>query len=310
MLPEDAWLLSILGRALAFSTPLLWATLGEVIAERSGVVNLGVEGMMLLGALGGFVVAQSTGQPWLGLAAAALVGALAAALHGLVTVTLRANQYVAGLALTMLGSGLSGLLGRSWEGLPLRAPLHDVTWPALATLPVLGPLFFVQHNPLTYLGLAVAVVLWIGLYATRWGLAIRAVGECPAAADAQGISVALVRYSSVMFGGAMAGIAGGFLSLAALPAWTQNMTAGLGWIAVALTIFAAWHPLLAIGGAWCFGVLYHVSFRLQSLFAPELLKMLPYAATIVVLALAAWVKAGRWHRAPAALGQPYRRGAR
>ncbi len=274
--------------ALPLSTLLLWAALGEIYAERSGVVNLGVEGMMILGALAGFAVAQTTGRPEWGLAAAALAGGLAALLHAFVAVTLRANQFVSGLALTMLGLGLSALLGRRWEGLPL-----------LNTLP--------EVSIVTAAAFAFALLLWFILYYTRWGIAIRSVGEAPAAADALGVNVYLVRYLCVVLGGALAGVAGGFLSVAYRPSWTEGMTAGLGWIAIAIAIFAAWDPLKGIGGALLFGVLFHLAFRLQERIAPEALQMMPFVFTILVLALTS-PRSGRVQGAPEALGLPYVRG--
>ncbi len=307
MAVED-WVLTALSRGLAFGTPLLWGALGEICAERAGVINLGVEGMMILGAFVAFAVTQTTAQPVWGLLAAAAVGGLAALLHAFVVITLRANQYISGLALTMFGLGLAGLLGRGWEGQPLRAPLPHTSVPVLADLPLLGPALFAGHSPLTYLGILLAVALWFVLFSTRWGVAIRTVGEAPAAADALGVRVFLVRYVSVVFGGVLAGVAGGFLSVAYLPAWTQGMTAGLGWIAIALVIFAAWHPLKAVAGAFVFGVLYHLSFRLQAWVAPELLQLMPYAGTILILVLTAWGRAPHRHGAPAALGRPYIRG--
>ncbi len=305
---EMSWLVTTLSRALAFGTPLLWASLGEIYAECSGVINLGVEGMMLLGALAAFAVTYTTGSPLLGLLSAAVVGGLAALLHAFVVMTLHANQYVSGLALTMFGLGLAGLLGRGWEGLPLTTPLPAISIPWLADLPVLGAALFTQQSPLTYLGLVMAVLLGFTLSHTHWGITIRSVGESPAAADVMGVSVARVRYLSVVFGGILAGVAGGFLSVAYLPAWTEGITAGMGWIALALAIFAAWQPLRAVAGALLFGALYHLSFRLQAWVAPELLQLMPYACTIVVLAVVACRKTGRGHGAPEALGQPYRRG--
>jgi len=306
----ESWVVGTLSRALAFGTPLLWAALGEIYAERAGVVNLGVEGMMLLGACCAFAVAQTTGYAALGLLGAAAVGGVAALLHAFVAITLRANQYVSGLALTMSGLGLAGLLGRGWVGMPLHTPLTDVSIPWLSALPLLGPALFTAQSILTYLGLLLAVVLWFVLYYTRWGLVIRSTGEAPATADALGVPVTLVRYLSVVFGGALAGVAGGFLSVAYRPAWTEGMTAGMGWIAIAIVIFAAWDPLRALGGALLFGASYHLAFRLQAWVAPELLKLMPYACTIVVLTLTALGKARRWQGAPEALGLPYVRGER
>jgi len=303
----ESWIVDTLRRALAYGTPLLWGTLGEIYAERAGVVNLGVEGMMILGAFSAFAVAQSTGHPGLGIMAAAAVGAIAALIHAFLTVTLRANQYVSGLALTMFGLGLAGLLGRGWEGIPLRQPLPTFTVPGLAAIPVLGPMLFQDQSVLTYTGLVLAVVLWVVLYRTRWGIVLRSVGESPANADALGVNVFLVRYLAVMFGGVLAGVAGGYLSVEYRPSWTEGMTAGMGWIVIALTIFAAWDPLQAIWGALFFGALYHLSYRLQAWLPPELLKLMPYAFAILVLAIAG-LSGKRRRGAPGALGLPYARG--
>jgi simple sugar transport system permease protein len=286
-MPE--WLVTTIVRAVAVSTPLLWAALGEIYAERAGVVNLGVEGMMILGALTAFVVAQTLGDPVAGLGAAAIVGGLAALLHAFVSVSLRANQYVSGLALTMLGLGLAGVLGRGWEGTPLLTPLPEISW-------------------FTYLGFAVAVGLWFVLYHTRLGIHIRSTGEAPAAADAMGVNVAMVRYLAVLFGGLAAGAAGGFLSVAYRPSWTEGMTAGMGWIAIAIVIFAGWNPLRAIWGALLFGGLFHLAFRLQAYIAPEALRMMPFAFTMLVLALTA--RRRRGEGMPEALGVPYTSGER
>jgi simple sugar transport system permease protein len=304
-----SWFISTVSRALAFGVPLLWGTLGEIYAERAGVVNLGVEGMMILGAFTAFAITQSTGNPGLGLLCAAWVGGLAALLHAFLTVTLRANQYVSGLALSMFGLGLAGLLGRGWEGKPLETPLPSLTIPGLSKIPVLGPMLFQDQTILTYLGIVLAVLLWLLLFRTRWGVAVRSVGENPATADALGINVTLVRYLCVVFGGLLAGVGGGYLSVAYRPSWTEGMTAGMGWIVIALTIFAAWDPLQAIWGAFFFGALYHLSYRLQAYLSPELLKVMPYLFAIVVLALSGF-GSRRYRRAPGALGLPYVRGER
>ncbi|MCS7240169.1 MAG: ABC transporter permease [Candidatus Bipolaricaulota bacterium] len=304
------WLISTVSRALAFGVPLLWGTLGEIYAERSGVVNLGVEGMMILGAFMAFAITQQTGHPGLGLVCAALIGGLAALLHAFVTITLRANQYVSGLALSMFGLGLAGLLGRGWEGKPLGKPLPTLAIPGLSQIPVLGPMLFQDQTILTYLGIVFAVILWALLFHTRWGIAIRSVGENPATADSLGINVTRVRYLCVVFGGLLAGVGGGYLSVAYRPSWTEGMSAGMGWIVIALTIFASWDPVQAIWGAFFFGVLYHLSYRLQAFLAPELLKLMPYLFAIVVLAVSGFGRA-RWRqRAPGALGLPYVRGER
>lgn len=276
-------------RAMAVATPLLWASIGETYAERSGVVNLGVEGMMVIGAFVAFVVAHATGQPYLGLAAAGIGGGVAAWVHGFVSVTLRANQYVAGLALAMVGLGVTGVLGRGWEGIPLDATLPEISL-------------------ITYLGVAGAVASWFVLHHTGPGIVIRSVGESPAAAAALGINVTRVRYLCVVVGGVLAGVGGGFLSVAYRPSWTEGMSGGLGWIALAITIFAAWDPVRVVGGAVFFGALFHLSFRLQGAVAPELLRMMPFASTIVVLALTARQRRGQG--GPEALGMPYTPGER
>jgi len=306
----ESWLVGTVSRALAFGTPLLWATLGEVYAERAGVVNLGIEGMMALGALFGFSMAKLTGNPWLGVLVAALAGGVASLIHAFLAVTLRANQYVSGLALTMFGLGLSGLLGRGWTGQPLFHPLKSISIPGLADIPYLGPMLFQKQSVLLYLGVGLAVLMWFILFHTRWGLVIRAVGESPATADAMGINVFAVRYLCVFIGGLLAGVAGGFLSIEYRPSWTEGMTAGMGWIAIALTIFVAWDPIQALGGAFLFGALYHLSYRLQQFVPPSLLKTIPYVAAILVLAMTATGAARRRRGAPSALGIPYLRGER
>lgn len=299
-----------LARALAFSTPLLWAALGEVYAERSGVVNLGVEGMMIMGAIIGFAGAMGTGSVLIGLLLAILVAGLAAFFHAFVSVTIKANQYISGLALTTLGLGLAGLIGRGYEGRPLENPMQTVSIPLLKDIPVLGPAFFQEQHILTYGGIVMAVLLWFVLYKTRLGLNIRSVGESPQAADTAGLNVALIRYSAVIFGGAMAGVAGAFLSLAYRPSWSEGMTAGMGWIALAITIFALWDPVRAIFAALLFGLFFYLSFSLQSYFAPQLLKLMPYVCTIIALSLTALGKGGRAFSAPDAIGEPYERGKR
>ncbi|MBF6593384.1 MAG: ABC transporter permease [Thermaceae bacterium] len=281
-------LLSVLGQAVAFGTPILLAALGEVVAERAGVVNLGVEGMMALGALAAFATAQTTGNLLLGLLMGVLVGALAAAIHALVAVTLRANQFVSGLALTALGLGVSGLLGQHFVGSPLLEPLPGAEFRIGAVLLAIG--------------------VWGVLYLTQTGLILRSVGENPGAVDVMGISVVRVRWLAVLFGGAMAGLAGSYLSLSYRPAWVDGTTAGLGWIAVALTIFVGWHPVRAILGAFFFGLLYHLAFRLQGRVPSEFLLMLPYLLVVVVLSLAALRR--QQGAAPEALGLPYKRGER
>ena len=306
----ESWLVSTIARSLAFSTPLLWAALGEIYAERSGVVNLGVEGMMILGAVAGFMAAQTTGSPLVGLVAAVVVGSLAGLVHAFFAVTLRANQYVSGLALTIFGLGLSGLVGRAFVGVPLENPMRTVTVPGLSSLPIIGPAFFTDQHLLTYAGLVVAILLSVLLFATKVGVVVRSAGESPAATDALGLNVFLTRYLCVIFGGAMAGIAGAYLSMAYRPTWTEGMTAGMGWIALAITIFAAWRPARAIFAAFIFGACFHLAFRLQNVLPAEFLQMLPYLGTQWWLTLMAHGRGGRRAGAPAALGTAYARGER
>jgi general nucleoside transport system permease protein len=306
---EQSFVISTIARSLASSTPLLFGALGEVYAERAGVVNLGMEGMMALGALGAFAVTQTTGNPMLGILAGAVVGMLASLLHAFVSITLKANQSVSGLALTMFGLGLAGLLGRSFEGLPLFTKLENITVPGLSSLPVIGQAAFTDQSPLTYVGILLAIVLWVVLFQTRVGIVIRSVGENPAAADALGINVMLVRYGCVLFGGLMAGLAGAFISIAYRPSWTEGTISGYGWIALALAIFAAWNPLGALAGSLFFGALIHLEFRLQDFIAPEILHLMPYAMVILALSLNALRKGSR-NAAPESLGIPYQRGQR
>ncbi len=283
-------ILNALTRAASFGTPLLLASLGAIVCERSGVVNLGIEGMMALGALAGFAVAYSGSSLWFAVLAAALAGVAAALLHALVTMTFRANQFIAGLALTMLGLGVAGLLGKPYEGFPLSDTALE--WPFTLGAGLL------------------AIALYGVFFYTRAGLLLRSVGENPAAADVLGMNVALVRVLATAFGGALAGIAGAFLSLAYRPSWTDGMTVGLGWVAVALVIFTGWHPLKAVLGSLFFGVLYYLQFRLQGSVAvpTEVLAALPYILVIVVLAVIG--ARGQQGNAPESLGRPYRRGER
>lgn len=286
-------------RALAVGTPLLLASLGAILNERGGVVNLGVEGMMAVGALAAFAVAVAPGgNLWLAVLAAAAAGALLASLHAFATVTLRANQFVSGLALALLGTGAAGLLGKRYEGAPLFNKVPD--W-NLAGFVI---------SPFTVFALVLAGALAFYLNSTRSGLTLRSVGENPAAADVLGVNVGRVRTLAVLAGGALAGVAGAFLALSYRASWADNMTAGLGWIAVALVIFVGWRPLRAILGALFFGVLYYLQFRLQgnSPIPTEVFSAMPFVLVLVVLALAGL--RGQQGDAPAGLGRAYVRGER
>jgi len=301
------FVLLALTAAIPAGTPLLFGALGEVYAERSGVLNLGVEGMMIMGAVTGFGVALATGNVWLGVLAAGLAGGLLSLIHAFATIHLRVNQVVSGLALTMLGLGMSGIIGKRYIGQPLPVRLEALRFPVLSDLPVLGPLLF-RHDPLVYLAVILVPVLWFVLYRTRWGLTLRSVGENPAAADALGVNVTQVRYLAVFFGGVLAGIGGAYLSVAYAPAWIEGMTAGAGWIVIALTIFAMWDPPRALLGAYLFGGVRVLQFRLQPLgISPNLLNMLPFLLTILVLLLSSGQAFRRRIGAPAALMQAYAR---
>ena len=297
--------IALLRTAISAGTPLLLATIGEIFAERSGVLNLGVEGMMIMGAVSGFVVTMFTGSPLLGIAAALMAGGLLALLHAFISISLRGNQVVSGLALTMIGLGLSALIGRGFVGIPLKAKLSSLSIPLLSDIPVIGEILFKQ-DPIVYFSYALTIASWITLYKTKLGVAIRAVGENPGAADAMGVNVYLMRYACVIFGGMLAGLAGAYLSIVYIPAWVEGMTAGRGWIAVALVIFALWDPLRAMLGAYLFGGLEAAQYTLQAIgINPCILGMFPYLATIAVLTLSASETMRKKIGAPSALGVPY-----
>jgi simple sugar transport system permease protein len=297
--------IALLAAAVTAGTPLIFAGIGEVLAERSGVVNLGVEGMMLVGAVSGFAIAVTTRDPWLAVAAAMAGGALLAAGHALLTVTLGADQVTSGLALSLFGTGLSAFLGKSFIGIPNPVPFRSAPLPGPSAIPVLGPIFF-RQDALVYVSYALGVAAWVVLFRTRLGLHLRACGESPEAADTMGVDVAAIRYGAVVAGGALSGLAGGYLSLAYTPAWTENMTGGLGWIAIALVIFATWNPLPLLGGAYLFGAVDSLGFRAQLLGVQTssiLLRMLPYLFTLAVLFLISVLR--RQTGVPAALTRPY-----
>ncbi len=291
----------LLEAAVTAGAPILFATLGEIITERSGVLNLGVEGMMLVGALAGFAVCFATGSPWLGIMAAAAAGALLASLHGVVCLVFFGNQVVSGLALTIFGVGLANFLGAPLVG-QTAAGFTDVAVPLLASIPLLGEAFF-NHDPLIYISYALPVAVWIFLNRTQLGLSLRSAGENPEAAAAVGLNPVRLRWLGVLLGGALAGVGGGYLSLASTNLWTSSMTAGRGWIAVALVIFAFWRPGRAVFGAYLFGGVMSLQLRLQAMGAmlpSSLLLMLPYAMTVLALTISAL--RGRGRAAPASLG--------
>ncbi len=300
---------NILWIGLRSATPLLLASLGEIYAERSGILNLGVEGMMAVGALSSFATSLITGNPWLGVLVGMLSGGLLAMIHGVISIGFKGNQVVSGLALTMFGLGLSSVLGRVYVGnqLPVEARFLPKPVEPLSSIPILGRVLFDQ-DPLFYISLLLALVMWFLLYRTKYGIVIRSTGENPAAVDAMGISVNKVRYLSTLIGGILAGLAGAYLSVAYNPAWIENMTAGRGWIALALVIFSLWDPLRALLGSYLFGVVEASGYTLQAYgYSQWLLNGLPYLLTIIILTLGATESMRRRMGAPAALGKPYER---
>lgn len=306
---EQSLFTAILATGIIAGTPILLAALGELISEQAGVLNLGVEGMMLIGAVCGFMVTLSSGSQWIGLAAAVVAGGLMAFIHAFLSISLRANQVVSGLALTIFGTGLSGFLGKSLIGVPLPVTFKPIAIPLLSDIPVLGVSLF-KHDALVYLTYLLTLVCWFVLYRTKTGLKVRAVGESPGAADAAGINVYAVRYICVILGGMLSGAAGAYLSLAYAPSWLENMTAGRGWIAVALVIFATWNPVKALFGSWLFGAVDVLGFHLQTLgitISSFFLKMLPYIVTIIVLTIVSRETKKRHVATPSCLGVPYNR---
>jgi simple sugar transport system permease protein len=301
----------------------LFATLGELITERAGVLNLGVEGMMLVGALAGFAVSYATGNPWLGILAGMIAAGALSLLHGLVAITLRGDQVVSGLALTFVGRGLTSVLGVSYVQIRNVPRLPTLEFPFMRDIPLIGPTILHPllgaQNIIFFLGLLLIPIIWFWIERTRPGLHLRAVGEYPAAADAVGINVAAQRYLYVFAGGMLAGLGGAALSLAFTPLWVDDMTAGQGWIAVGLVIFAGWNPWRAMLGAYIFGALRRLPLDLQAIpwlpFAsnPILgvwLEMIPYLFTIVALVFSSREAIRQRLGAPAALGLPYIRGER
>jgi ABC-type uncharacterized transport system permease subunit len=300
------FLTSFLVSVMAASTPLLLAASGELVAERAGVLNLGVEGMMLVGAISGFAVGQVTGSTTLGLLAAILGGMLLSAVFGFLTLKLLCNQIAAGLALTIFGRGFSSLMGKSYVGIAGPA-LPKLNLAALSHLPFLGPVLFGQ-DALVYASFAiVAGIAWF-VYRTHAGLILRAVGDSHDAAHAMGYSVIGIRQLAILFGGGMAGLAGGYMSLSYSPLWAEDMTAGRGWIALALVVFAAWRPLRLVGGAYLFGGVMYLALYVQGVGVPipsPFVSMFPYVATVLVLAVISRDRRRIRLNQPACLGKPF-----
>ena len=300
---------SFLLSVVVASTPLLLAAAGELVAERAGVLNLGVEGMMLVGAVSGFYVGTYAQNQWLGLLAAMVEGGLMALIHAVLCIVFRADQVASGLALTIFGTGLSAFLGHNLVGVAPTSTFNPVAIPVLAKIPGLGRILFDQ-DMMVYLSIILVVIVWFVFYKTKAGLLLRASGENPAAVDALGHNVTLIRYTAVIVGGMLAGAGGSYLSLAYSPSWVENMTAGRGWIAVALVIFAVWDPVRALLGAWLFGVIASLGLHFQALgvmIPSYFIQMLPYLFTFIVLVLTTGETKHRRSGTPAALGLAYSR---
>jgi simple sugar transport system permease protein len=315
----------ILQAGVASGTVLLFAALGEILAERSGVLNLGVEGMMLIGAMSAFSTTIATGNPWIGVLVAMLVAGLLSQIHAFIVITLQADQVVSGLALTLLGAGISLVLGEGLSKAGTVSLMPSFSVPLLSQIPVLGPIFFRNQSVLVYIGYLLTPLAWYYINRTRPGLHLRAVGEYPSAADALGINVFRMRYLYVFIGGMLAGLAGATISLAVAPGWFSELTTGgQGWIAIGLVIFAQWDPFRAALGSYAFGALRRLILDIQGpllLFGVDnpfyynpylgfFLQMLPYAFTVIVLVIGSREAIRKRLGAPAALGNPYIRGER
>ncbi|MBT3700500.1 MAG: ABC transporter permease [Alphaproteobacteria bacterium] len=301
------WIVPVVLTVITASTPLVFAAIGELVTEKSGVLNLGVEGMMLVGAVSAFAVASSTGSGSLGIIAGAAAGALMAAIFGWLTLTLLANQVATGLALTIFGVGFSALIGSAFVGFAIE-PLPKLNLPGLSEIPIVGPLLFGQDF-LVYLSFASVFAVGWFLKNSHGGMVLRAVGESHDSAHAIGYNVIGIRYLATMFGGAMSGLGGAYLSLVYTPMWAENMTSGRGWIALALVVFATWRPGRLILGAYMFGGITILQLNAQGLgldVPSQLMSMLPYLATIVVLVLISRDQTKIRLNAPACLSQPFR----
>jgi simple sugar transport system permease protein len=317
--------INILQAGVASGTVLLFATIGEVLAERSGVLNLGVEGMMLIGAMSAYSVGVKLGDPWLGVLVAMIFAGLISQIHAFIVITLQADQVVSGLALTFVGTGISLVLGEGLSKSGAVSLLPTVTIPLLSNIPFFGPIFFADQSVLVYIGYLMTPLVWYFINRTRPGLHLRAVGEYPAAADALGINVFRLRYLYVFVGGMLAGLAGATISLAVSPGWFSELTTGgQGWIAIGLVIFAQWDPIRAALGSYAFGALRRLILDIQGptvllgfgnpfYYNPYwgfFLQMLPYAFTVIVLVIGSREAMRKRLGAPAALGDPYIRGER
>jgi len=317
--------LVILASGVATGTILLYATVGEIYAERSGVMNLGLEGMMLFGAMFAFKTAATTGNPWLGVLVGMIAGGIISQVHAFISITLQADQVVSGLSLNFLATGLSMVLGQGLTEMRTVNTIARVSIPLLSDIPWIGDVFFTEQSILVYIGFIFIPLAWYYIYRTRPGMHMRAVGEYPSAADSQGISVFRLRYFYVFVGGLLAGLAGATISLSVSPGWfADKTTSGQGWIAVGLVIFAQWNPTRAALGGYIFGALRRLVLDIQGptmilgfanpfYYNPYygfFLKMLPYAFTVIVLVIGSREANRKRIGTPAALGLPYIRGQR
>ncbi|MGX9416715.1 ABC transporter permease [Vibrio sp. RC27] len=292
--------------AVKTGTPLLLIALGELVCEKSGVLNLGQEGMMLMGAMAGFAGTYFTGSLAVGMLCAILAGMLMAAIFGGLTLFLNSNQVATGLALTIFGTGLSAFLGSNLVGSTISG-FETIHIPLLSDIPFIGPVLF-QHDFMVYLSFSAVAIIWYIMHKTRLGLTIRAIGENPHSANALGIKVIPLRFAIVLFGGAMAGLAGSYLSLSYTPMWMESMTAGRGWIALALVVFASWRIGYLVLGAYLFGFTSIMHLMMQGFgfdISPNLLAMTPYVSTIVVMVLISSNKVRQKLATPMSLGKPF-----
>ncbi len=309
----NIWVLSS-ADSVAIATTLILAALGALFTERAGVLNLGIEGILLTSAISSFLAADSSGSIWLGLIVGSLVGALLAGIHAVLSVVLRANQIVAGLALVIFGTGLANFLGKPAEGKTVTTIIKPLSFGPLSDIPLLGPILF-QQDPITYASILIAILASLYLFRSRPGLELRATGDDPATVDAQGLSVASIRIRYTLFGGLLVGLGGSWLMLAQSAAWHQAATTnGIGWIALALVVFAGWRPMRLIFGAILFGFTLQLPFTLQAeqiTFIPSaLMQMLPYLATLIALIALSRPSTRNKLGAPKSLGIPFVRDER
>jgi ABC-type uncharacterized transport system permease subunit len=301
----------IIGMGITAGTPLLYAAVGEVLAERCGVLNLGLEGLMLMGAISGYMAAHLLGSKWLALLVVVIVSALLGAVLSLLMITYRANQIATGIAFTILCTGLSAIIGKPYIGIVAKDSFSKLSFSFLDQFPLLQLIF--QQDILVYLALAICIIAWFFVYKTKPGLHLRAAGDNPGTLDSLGVNVFFVRYIYTIVGSILAGLGGAYLSLAYSPSWIEGMAAGRGWLTIALVNFALWKPQNAIGGAYIFGIIYALSYRVEAMgiaIPSYFLRMLPYLLPILILMLVSIRNKDKGSVAPKALAIPYIRGAK